>query len=160
MIKIVTLLSIASMFLALSANAQNKLGTVSGIVIDGSRKTIEASTITLIRSKDSSIAKISAADKDGKFEFEKIPLGKYLVSVTAVGHQKGYSPSFEITAENSSIDVKSIELNPQTKSLSTVIVTAKRPLVEQKLDRTIINVEASITNVGSTALEVLEKSPG
>jgi hypothetical protein len=33
-------------------------------------------------------------------------------------------------------------------------------LIEQKIDRTIVNVEASITNVGTSALEVLEKSPG
>jgi iron complex outermembrane recepter protein len=160
MTKIIALLSITLAFFSLSSQAQNRLGKVSGIVVDGSRKTIEASTITLLKAKDSSVAKISAADKDGRFEFEKIPPGKYLVSVTAVGHQKGYSSIFEITTETSSIDVKSIELIPQTKSLSTVIVTAKKPLVEQKLDRTIINVEASITNVGSTALEVLEKSPG
>src|ERR1051326_2099136 len=160
MAKIIALLSITLAFLSLSSQAQNRLGKVSGIVVDGSRKTIEASTITLLKAKDSSVAKISAADKDGRFEFEKIPPGKYLVSVTAVGHQKGYSSIFEITTETSSIDVKSIELIPQTKSLSTVIVTAKKPLVEQKVEPNIINGEASITNVGSTALEVLEKSPG
>ncbi|MBD0296794.1 MAG: TonB-dependent receptor, partial [Flavisolibacter sp.] len=38
--------------------------------------------------------------------------------------------------------------------------SAKRPLIEQKIDRTIVNVEASVTNVGNSALEVLEKSPG
>ena len=39
-------------------------------------------------------------------------------------------------------------------------MAAKKPLIEQKIDRTIVNVEASITNVGTSALEVLEKSPG
>jgi outer membrane receptor for ferrienterochelin and colicin len=33
-------------------------------------------------------------------------------------------------------------------------------LVEQKIDRTIVNVDAAVTNVGATALEVLENSPG
>ena len=36
----------------------------------------------------------------------------------------------------------------------------KRPLIEQRIDRTIVNVDASITNIGASALEVLEKSPG
>jgi hypothetical protein len=44
--------------------------------------------------------------------------------------------------------------------MSGVVVTARKPLIEQKIDRTIVNVEASITNVGTNALEVLEKSPG
>ena len=44
--------------------------------------------------------------------------------------------------------------------MGEVTVTAKKPLIEQKIDRMIVNVEAAVTNVGATALEVLEKSPG
>ena len=51
-------------------------------------------------------------------------------------------------------------LELQAKNLSAVIVTGKKPLIEQKIDRMVVNVDASVTNVGSTALEVLEKSPG
>jgi outer membrane receptor protein involved in Fe transport len=155
-----SLLAFALATFSLVTYAQTKTGKISGSVIDGSQKTIEASTITLLRAKDSSVAKISAADKNGKFEFEKVAEGKYFVSISAVGHQKGYSEVFEITPERNSVTLKTIELIPQTKALGAVTVTAKRPLVEQKIDRTIINVEAAITNVGSTALEVLEKSPG
>ena len=39
-------------------------------------------------------------------------------------------------------------------------MTAKRPLIENKIDKTVVNVDASPTNTGLTALEVLEKSPG
>jgi hypothetical protein len=41
-----------------------------------------------------------------------------------------------------------------------VKVEVKRPFIERKIDRTVVNVDASITNAGTTALEVLEKSPG
>lgn len=157
---IIALLSAASLCLSFTGYAQVATGKVTGVVIDGTQKTIESSTITLLRAKDSSVAKISAADKNGRFEFEKVGEGRYFVSVSAVGHQKGYSEAFEITADKNSVTLKTIELVPQAKSLGAVTVTAKKPLVEQKIDRTIINVEASITNVGSSALEVLEKSPG
>src|SRR5258705_2544489 len=53
-----------------------------------------------------------------------------------------------------------MELVPVAKSIEGVTVVAKRPLIEQKIERTIVNVEASVTNVGASALEVLEKSPG
>jgi iron complex outermembrane receptor protein len=139
--------------------AQTKTGKVNGVVVDGNTKTVEASTITLLRAKDSSVAKLSVADKTGKFEFDNIIEGRYLVSVTAVGHQKGYSETFEITP-GSSVVLKTIELIPITKSLTGVTITAKKPLIEQKIDRTVVNVDAAITNVGSSALEVLEKSPG
>ena len=47
-----------------------------------------------------------------------------------------------------------------TLTLSRAVVTAHRPLIEQKIDRTIVNVDAMITAAGSNALEVLAKSPG
>ena len=46
------------------------------------------------------------------------------------------------------------------KGLSDVTVTAKKPFIETKIDKTIVNVDASPTIAGASALEVLEKSPG
>jgi len=158
--KFMILLTVALSTLSLVGYSQKMEGKVNGSVIDGNAKTIESATITLLRAKDSSVIKLSVADKTGKFVFEAIADGKYLVSITAVGHQKGFSEPFEISPANSSITLKTIELVPLTKSIEGVTVVAKRPLIEQKIDRTIVNVEASTTNVGASALEVLEKSPG
>lgn len=47
-----------------------------------------------------------------------------------------------------------------TKSLKEVTVTGKKQLVERKQGKTIINIDAAVTNAGTTVLEVLEKSPG
>lgn len=140
--------------------SQNKTGNVKGTVIDGNTKTIESATITLLRSKDSVVVKMSSADKTGVFEFTGVGEGSYMVSVSAVGHSKGFSEKFEISAGNPSVTLKTIELVPVAKNLGGVTVTARKPLIEQKIDRTVVNVEAAATNVGTTALEVLEKSPG
>lgn len=156
--KILTLLTV--LFLVLGVKAQNLPGLVKGSVIDGSQKTIESATIALLRAKDSSSVKFSVADRQGKFAFDGITPGKYMVSISAVGHQKGFSETFELTEEKPSVELKTIELVPQAKSMAGITVTAKKPLIEQKIDRTVVNVEASVTNVGSSALEVLEKSPG
>ncbi len=157
--KLMTLLTVA-FTLSLVSHAQMKNGKINGTVIDGSAKTIESATITLLRVKDSSVVKMSVADKTGKYEFDGVAEGRYMVSITAVGHQKGFSEAFEISTANPAATVKTIELVPVAKSIGEVTVTAKKPLIEQKIDRTIVNVEASVTNVGNSALEVLEKSPG
>src|SRR5260221_2722749 len=47
-----------------------------------------------------------------------------------------------------------------TTSLKAVAVVGKKPLIEQKADRTIVNVDASPSNAGSTVMDVLEKNPG
>lgn len=155
--KIFTLLSALAIF-GFASHAQK--GKVSGSVIDGSQKTIESATISLLKAQDSSVLKFTVASKEGAFAFEGITYGRYLVSVTAVGHQKGFTPVFDLSAANETIQLKTIELIPQAKAMGAITVTAKKPFIEQKIDRTVVNVEASVTNVGNSALEVLEKSPG
>ena len=140
--------------------AQNTTGQVSGKVEDKTQKGLESATVSLLRSVDSAVVKISAAGKEGSFQFENLPAGSYLISVSAVGYQTGYSELFQMPISGTAVAVKTIQLQPVSKSLSGVTVTSKKPLVEQKVDRMVVNVDASPTNVGSSALEVLEKSPG
>src|SRR4051812_40913595 len=92
--KILTVLTLLIGSLVGLAQTKTK---ISGTVIDGSQKTIESATISLVKIKDSSTVKFSVADKDGKFAFENIPNGSYQVVITAVGHQNGYSEPFEIS---------------------------------------------------------------
>lgn len=156
--KIIALASLLT-FLITQSFSQIGSGKITGTVIDGNTRTIESATISLLKAKDSSLSKMSVADKTGRFEFAGITPGRYLVKISAVGHTPGYTELFEL-AEGGTVVLKTLELVPEAKAIGAVTVTAKRPLIEQKLDRTIVNVEASITNVGSSALEVLEKSPG
>ena len=142
------------------AESREPRGRISGTVVDGNTKTIESATIALLRAKDSSVAKMSVADKTGKFEFENISVGQYVVSITAIGHTKGFSETFDINESNLSVNLKTIELVPLPKAISGVTVTSKKPFIEQKPGKTILNVEASPTNAGLNALELLEKSPG
>ena len=155
-------LTLLTLFIGISivGYSQVRPGKISGNVLDGSANTVESSTITLLNAKDSSVVKIGLADKNGHFQFENIGEGKYLVSVSAIGHQKGYSETFEITPDRASVELKTIELVLMAKNLGGVTVVAKKPFIEQKIDRTVVNVDAAITNVGTSALEVLEKSPG
>jgi len=156
--KIFTLLTALGLF-SFTSQAQNNSGKINGTITSGA-KPIEAATVNLLRAKDSSIVKIAVSNKDGIFEIEKIANAKYWVAVQSVGYKKFYSEAFELTPAKNEITLKAIALSSLDKQLTDVVVTSKKPLVEIKLDRTIVNVEASVTNVGSTALEVLEKSPG
>lgn len=48
----------------------------------------------------------------------------------------------------------------KTSVLTEVTVTGKRPFIQLLPDKTVINVDAAVTNTGASLLEVLEKSPG
>ena len=151
---------LAAMSIAVCSYAQSG-GKVTGSIKDGgNQKIIDAASVSLLRAKDSSLVKVAVTDKDGNFSFENLKDGNYLVLATSVGHTKAYSTSFAIGADKLSANVGVLQLVPAEKALKEVSVTAKKPLIERKLDRTIVNVDASITSAGNTALEVLEKAPG
>jgi iron complex outermembrane receptor protein len=149
----------AALFVFLSTATAQKNGSVSGNILK-SDKAADGATVTLLRAKDSATVKLSAANKEGVYVFENVADGDYLVSATTVGHQKNFSKRFSINAQQQVVQVPIITLKVVSKELADVSITAKRPLVEQRIDRTIVNVEASITNIGTSALEVLEKAPG
>jgi iron complex outermembrane receptor protein len=144
----------ACFILFLSTAIAQSAGKISGRIFKN-EKAGEGSTITLLHAKDSTILKLSIANKEGLYLFEKVAEGKYLVSATAIGYKKSFSNIFQLTHSDEIAEVPVINL-----LLADVTVTAKRPLIEQRIDRTIVNVDASITNIGTSALEVLEKSPG
>ena len=151
---------LAAMTIGMSSIAQTG-GKVSGSIKDGgNQKIIDAASVSLLKAKDSSLVKVAVTDKAGNFSFENLKEGSYLVLATSIGHSKIYSNSFSIAADQLSVNVGVLQLVPIETALKEVSVTAKKPLIERKLDRTIVNVDASITSTGSTALEVLEKAPG
>ena len=158
--KLITLLTTVFITLSLTSFAQQSNNKIIGSVTDENTKTIQSATITLLEAKDSSIAKITTSDKTGNFTFENISDGKYLISISAVAHETAHSVVFEVNAANATITLKTIRLVPQLKTLGTVTVTAKRPLIEQRPGMTVLNVDASPANTGTNALELLGKSPG
>lgn len=153
--------TIAVLFnLALVAQAQFRNGKVNGTIRDGSQKNLQAATISLVKAADSSSVKFSVANKNGEYEFVNVAEGRYRIMVTSVSYEKAVGPVFEVNAGNPEITLGAITLVEATKSLTGVTVTAKKPFIETKIDKTIVNVESSPTSAGATALEILEKSPG
>ncbi len=146
------LLALGSISFAQSGNI------ISGIIQDDQGKKIASATVSLLQQKDSVLVKLAVSNENGLYEFINIKPGNYLVSVQLVGYGKKMSAPFSVT--NNPFTLPIISLEPSAKAMSEVTVTAKKPFVETKIDRTVINVEASPTSAGSSALEILEKSPG
>lgn len=153
-----TLTAMVLLTLSIFSYAQTK-SALSGRVADASKVGIASASVTVLRAKDSSVVKLTVTDKEGRFEFASLPDGRFFVNISAVGYAGYYSAPFDVSGAASK-DLETVILNVQSKDLKAVAVVARKPLVEQKLDRTIVNVEAAVTNVGASALEVLEKSPG
>lgn len=158
--KTLALLTLALTTLSLVSQAQTKTVSLRGNVTDKASKPAEAVTVSLLHAKDSSVAKIQSTDRSGKYSFLDLSAGKYLVMVSAVGHEKSYSAHISLDGEKPEVEVPAMQLVAASKELGAVTVTYRKPFIEQMIDKTVLNVDAAVTNVGATALEVLEKAPG
>jgi len=141
---------------------QNVTAVISGKITDSSLKPVDLATVALfsLKDKDSVLVKTSFTEADGKFSFDKIPVGNYQIRVMLVGYANFRSQPIVVNASRNLIELGELKLVATTKTLKEVNVVAKKPFVEKKIDRTVVNVDALISNAGTSALDVLEKSPG
>jgi hypothetical protein len=150
-----TLTTLACLFFLAPIVAQDSL-SVKGSVRDA-EKPLAAVTVSLIKASDSSLVKLALTNQEGVYEFHGIKRGSYRIMTTFVGLATQYSEAVELTVNR---ELPLITMQPQAQSLAGVTVQAKRPLVEARLDKMVVNVDASPSNAANNVLEVLEKSPG
>ena len=154
------ILTLISLFTTLGLSAQSQSTTVKGSVVDKEKSSsIEAATVSIYSKKDSTLVKADFTDSSGVFEFLDILPGQYTVVVTATGYEDLETPEFETGTQND-LFIGSLKMEKAITTLKGVTVQATRKLIERKIDKTVVNVDASITNAGASALEVLEKAPG
>ena len=151
---------VTALTMSLASFAQSN-GKISGSVKEsGNLQLMGAATIALLNSNDSSTVKTVLTDKAGNFLFEHVSDGKYIVAASSAGHTTGYSRPCVLSVKKSAIQLEALQLSPAEKNLKGVTVTSTKGFIERKIDKTVVNVDAAVTNAGSTAMDVLEKSPG
>ncbi len=132
---------------------------IKGVVIDEKRNGVDLAMVALQRKSDSTFVKAQYTDVDGSYKLAKIEAGEYFLQVTLLGYEP-HQQSLSVATDNNPTIVPPITLNVSTSQLDEVTVTAKVPYIERKIDRTVVNVDALISNEGSDALEALERAPG
>jgi hypothetical protein len=140
--------------------SQTQRGKITANVFNDQGASVENATIELRKSKDSSLVKVAITDKNGLAEFENIPFGSYLAKITLINYIPQYSSGFILSAEQSLVQIPKIILQQGNTQLSNVTVTARKPFIQKLSDRIVVNVENSIVSAGSSAMDVLERSPG
>ncbi len=139
--------------------AQTQRGKVSVAVVNDQQQSLENATVEILRKKDSVLVKAGITDKSGLAELENIRLGDYLLRVSIVNYSPYYS-SFSLTEEKAELSLPKITLQPSATQLGAVSVTGRKPFIQKLSDRIVVNVENSIVSAGSSAMDVLERSPG
>lgn len=151
---------LASLLLLYSgiAGAQSS-GKIIGKITGTGHSPLEATVVSLLLAEDNSLIKTQFSDQDGSFEFSSLKENNYKISIEYLGYTKYESQSIAVAQE--SVSLGEINLQPsEANTLNEVVIQKQKNFVERKIDRTVVNVDAMISNAGADAMEVLEKSPG
>ncbi len=126
-------------------------------VLNDASQPMPAASVQLLK-QDSTLIQTQGTDKSGLAEFTGLQEGNYIIKVTYAGFENSFINVNDFQKDNSF--TRSVILKVSASTLQDVTVNAKRPFVQFRPDKTVINVDAGITNAGATIMDVLEKSPG
>ncbi len=143
-----------------TATKGQKFGKIIGAVVS-SKSTVAGTVVSLLKASNGLLVKSFITEEDGKFEFVNLKMDTFLISTSNVQFQKYSSRPIILNETNNDVIVENITLlENDGKALNNVTVSSNTPFIEKKIDRTVINPDALIGNAATTALDVLEKSPG
>ena len=137
-----------------------KNGKISISIVNQQNGPLENTTVELLRSKDSGLVKTAITDKSGTAVLERLAPGTYVIKASMVNYIPKYSAAITLSEELNDIKAPSISLQQRSGEMQEVAVTTRKPFIQRLTDRIVVNVENSIVSAGSSAMDVLERSPG
>lgn len=153
--KSLLLLTIGLFTSLLSFSQTNK---ISGTVTDtSSGAKLGNAVVSLIRVKDSVLARFTRTTPTGSFELDQIPSGRYVFLITYPGYAD-FTDEVEL-GENSSLQ-KNITIIPKTKLLQEIIIQHKVSAIRIKGDTTEYKADSFYVGPNANVQELLKRLPG
>jgi len=133
---------------------------LSGTVKDSlSGLPLEKASINLKGASKNGSVFSGLTDNQGRFSMRRLPAGSYSLTIGYIGYDSYHQALLSIGNMDNDIDLGTITLVPRTVTLEKAVVTASRPLLENKVDRIVYNVDRDVTSQGGVATDVLRKIP-
>ena len=150
-------MTLGCLFMLLAGYASGQ--TVSGIVKDSlTRAPLVFATVAIRSAGMDSAFKSTATDEKGRFMLVKLSPGNFEITLTSVGYNSDRLP-LTIPAGGNPVNLGTLFLSPRTELLQEVVIDGKRALIEEKLDRTVYNVERDKSLTGGDATDAMRRVP-
>jgi outer membrane receptor for ferrienterochelin and colicin len=134
-------------------------GSISGVILDSAtNKAVEFATVALMEGTSDKPVNGAVCDDKGRFEIKKIAPGNYRVVISFIGYSSKTIP-VKIPAHDNDINLGMIRISDTSAILKEVTIEAQKPLIEERVDRTIYNAENDATAKGGDASDVLKRVP-
>jgi hypothetical protein len=141
------------------ATAQRAEGVIKGQLTDFSAKQpIADATVSVVNSKDSSLASFVLSSKQGGFEIKNLLPGDYKLIVSSKGLEE-IRRTFSIAVEKKLVDFGTLVMNKDYKMMEGVVITTESPIVV-KNDTVQFNTSGFKTIPNATLEDLLKKIPG
>ncbi|GAA4457175.1 outer membrane beta-barrel family protein [Nibrella saemangeumensis] len=135
-------------------------GTLTGTLTDSSGTGVGFGTVAVVQTAKKAIVTGAVTEADGRFSIKTPAAGTYFLRITALGYATLETPTFAVTDPSFSKDFGTLTLRNNTKQLKEVTVRSSRATITQEADRMVVNIAGTALAAGSTAYDVLGKSPG
>ncbi|MFZ1825408.1 MAG: TonB-dependent receptor [Chitinophagales bacterium] len=157
--KLFALLSLF-VFAVTVSSAQTKLITVSGTIKDKAAKAaLPFVNVILKTEKDTVFVTGTVSNEEGRFTLSNIKPDNYFLEVSYVGY-KTKRQSLFVGTLSEFLEVPTIDLEEDTKTLSEVVVSAKQDEISGKMDKKVFSVEDNISQSGGSVLQSMQNLPG
>lgn len=144
-------------FSVLSVEAQQSTSTVLGTIVDKTSKSpIEFANVELLNPKDSVVIKGMVTDNKGKFSFDQVKNGTYLIRYSFIGYEKTI---VSVIADKGRINVGALPITLLNMAMNNVTVSSSKPLLNTSIDRKSYDVTKDIMAQSGTASDVLKNVP-
>jgi len=131
--------------------------SISGLIKNESNEGVAFAAVGLFNAKDSTLAKSDVADANGGFKLSAVQTGQFYIGINSVGFKNYSSKVLEV---NKNLDLPAIILNTSATVLKEVVVSGQKPMIEVLADKTVFNVQNTLSATGTTGFELLRKAPG
>ncbi len=153
------LLLLVILFTTAMSSALAQRASIRGAVMDPAENLkLVNSSILLIRSADSVLAKSVRADSEGKFQLSNLQKGRYQLVIT---YPKMADNIFTLNlSDSSNIDLKIINMEQKSKVIEEVVIRAKRDAMRIKGDTITYVADSFKVEAGANVQELLKRLPG
>lgn len=131
---------------------------VQGKVTDENDAPVYFANVGLYQLPDSTLITGNTTDESGNYIISNVSTGQYYIVATMIGNSDAMSAAFEVS--NTSVSIPTLSLKPDSELLTEVEIKARKPLLEQRADRMIVNVSDNIGASNGSLLDVMRKVPG
>lgn len=150
------LLFCTGIFCSLQSISQSN--QIKGSITDtSSGKKLSQAVVSLLRTKDSTLAKFTRTNEQGNYELKNIPNGSYLFIISYPGYAV-FADEVELNG-NTSL-TKEVTIIPRSKLLEEIIIQQKVSAIRIKGDTTEYKADSFKVGPNANVQELLKRLPG